>query len=83
MACKWRDWSEPLPVSELPSLGTGQEDEILKYLKNRVSHSSPVQTRKLGNVARARFSSKVSSPKSRVSSAGVKDRGLECSNGRL
>lgn len=52
MACKWRDWSEPLPLSELPSLGTGQEDKILKYLKNRVSHSSPVQTRKLGSVAR-------------------------------
>lgn len=65
-----------LPLSELPPQGTGQEDEILKYRKNGVSHSSPVQTRKPGNLARARFSSKASSPKSRVSSAGVKNGGL-------
>lgn len=81
MVCKYWDWIEPLPLSELPSLGTGQEDKILKYHKNGVSHSSPVQTRKPGNLARACFSSKASSPKSRVSSARVRNQGLECLNG--
>lgn len=81
MACKWWDSSEPLPLSELPPLGTAQEGKVLKYRKNGVSHSCPVQTRKPGNLARAHFSSKASSPKSRVSSAGVRNGGLECSDG--
>lgn len=80
MAYKCWDWSEPLPLFELPPLGTGQEDKILKYRKNGVSHSSLVQTRKPGNLARTHISSKASSPKSRLSSAGVQNQGLECSS---
>lgn len=77
MACKRWGCSEPLPLSELPPLGAGQEGESLKYRKNGVSHSFPVQTRKPGNRARAHLSSKASSPESRVSSARVKNQALD------